>query len=84
MPVQGTKTEPSKVSDAPGDVRKPLDEVWFLTDRAIGDPNDDAFDHDQVAGQLVEMINTIKPPATLATLRPARDQVGGRRLSGPE
>jgi hypothetical protein len=44
------------------------DKRWFITDRAIDDPERDAFAHDDVAGQLVAIVESITPPATIGLL----------------
>jgi hypothetical protein len=44
------------------------DKHWFITDRAIDDPSHDAFAHDDVAGQLVAIVKSITPPATIGLL----------------
>lgn len=44
------------------------DKRWFITDRAINDPSRDAFAHDDVAGQLVAIVESITPPATIGLL----------------
>ena len=44
------------------------DKRWFIADRAIDDPSQDAFGHDDVAGQLVAIVESIKPPATIGLL----------------
>lgn len=44
------------------------DRRWFISDQAIEKPGDDAFGHDDVAGQLVEMITSVTPPATVGLL----------------
>lgn len=41
---------------------------WFISDQAIEDARDDAFGHNDVAGQLVEMITSVTPPATIGLL----------------
>lgn len=41
---------------------------WFISDQAIEDASDDAFGHNDVAGQLVEMITSVTPPATIGLL----------------
>ena len=41
---------------------------WFVTDRAIDDPGQDAFSHDDVAGQLAVIVSNITPPATVGLL----------------
>lgn len=43
-------------------------ERWFLSDRAIEDSSYDAFAHEDLAGQLQEIVESVTPPATVGLL----------------